>query len=112
MAAVDPADDVRDVVEQRLRGLLVLDPPTRAVFDVWLAFAGRARGARVRATCRQSVETLRDAGRTRPELDVDREAERLHALIDGLAMHATLDPQVTTPARQVEILARHLDALA
>jgi len=54
---------------------------------------------------------LRDAGRTRPELDVSYESERLHALIDGLAMHATIDPETTTPARQAEIPARHLDTL-
>ena len=50
-------------------------------------------------------------GKTRPDLDVEAEAERLHALIDGLAMHATLDPELTTPDRQVELLSRHLDTL-
>jgi hypothetical protein len=54
---------------------------------------------------------LRAAGETRPELDVSYESERLHALIDGLAMHATIDPETTTPARQVDILSRHLDTL-
>ena len=38
--------------------------------------------------------------------------ERLHALIDGLAMHATLAPDVTTAARQIELLSLHLDTLA
>jgi AcrR family transcriptional regulator len=124
VAAVDPSGDARDMVEHRLQSLLVLDPETRAVFDVWLAFAARARvdaslqplrdqtHAQVRALCRQSLETLRAHGKTRPGLDVGRETERLHALIDGLAMHATLDPEITTPARQVEILRRHLDTLA
>ena len=124
VAAADTAGDVRDVVERRLQSLLVLDPQTRAVIDVWLAFAARARvdaslrplrdetHARVRDLCRASVETLRTHGQARPDVDIDYETERLHALVDGLAMHATLDPEVTTPARQVEILARHLDALA
>jgi BetI-type transcriptional repressor, C-terminal len=48
----------------------------------------------------------------RSDLDVQDETERLHALIDGLAMHATLDPKITTPTRQMEVLSRHLDALA
>ena len=121
--AVDVSGDVREAVEQHLHSLLVLDPNTRAVFDVWLAFVGRARvdpslrplrddtHARVRNLCRQSVELLRDNGKARPDLDVARESERLHALIDGLAMHATLDPEITTPARQIEILSRHLDTL-
>ncbi len=124
VAAVDASGDVRDVVERRLHSLLVLDDETRAVFDVWLAFASRARvdaslrplrdqtHADVRELCRQSIKTLRAAGRTRSKLDVRYETERLHALIDGIAMHATVDPEVTTPARQRKILSRHLDTLA
>jgi AcrR family transcriptional regulator len=123
VAAVDPSGEVRDVVERRLQSLLVLDPETRAVFDVWLAFATRARvdaslrrlrdetHARVRNLCRESVELLRAGGETRSELDVPHETERLHALIDGLAMHATVDPELMTPARHIEILSRHLDTL-
>ena len=124
VAAVDDSGEIRETVEQRLRTLLVLDPETRAVFDVWLAFAIRARvdeslrplrdqtHARVRALCRESVEALRAHGKARTELDVDYESERLHGLIDGIAMHATLDPKTTTPARQIDILTRHLDSLA
>jgi AcrR family transcriptional regulator len=124
VAAVEDSDDVREMVEQHLQSLLVLDEPTRAVFDVWLAFLTRARvdeslrplrdetHALVRELCRRSVETLRNQGRTRLELDVGYEAERLHALIDGLAMHGTVAPDITTPTRQIEILARHLDTLA
>jgi AcrR family transcriptional regulator len=124
VAAVEASGDVRKTVERRLHALLVLDPETRAIFDVWLALAARARvdpslrplrdetHARVRDLCRQSVELLRAGGRTRPRLDVACESERLHALVDGIAMHATLDPKVTTPGRQLELLARHLDSLA
>jgi AcrR family transcriptional regulator len=123
VAAVDPSGETRDVVERRLQSLLVLDPQTLAVFDVWLAFAVRARvdsslrplrdetHARVRDLCRHSLELLRAAGETRPDLDVSYESERLHALIDGLAMHATVDPETTTPARQLGVLSRHLDTL-
>jgi AcrR family transcriptional regulator len=124
VAEAEPSDDVRESVERRLESLLVLDPETRAVFDVWLAFSTRARvdpglrplrdrtHAQVRELCRASVEELAAAGGTRSDVDVSREAERLHALVDGLAMHATLDPETTTPRRQVEILTRHLESLA
>jgi AcrR family transcriptional regulator len=122
--AVEPSGDTQSAVERVLQSLLVLDPETRAVFDVWLAFVVRARvdpglrslrdetHARVRALCRSCIETLHAEGKTRPDLDIEAEAEQLHALIDGLAMHATLDPDLTTPARQVELLSRHLDTLA
>ncbi|MGH3013228.1 MAG: TetR/AcrR family transcriptional regulator [Gaiellaceae bacterium] len=122
--AVEPSGDIQEGVDRVLQSLLVLDPETRAVFEVWLAFVVRARvdpslrslrdetHAQVRALCRSSIESLRADGKTRPDIDVEAEAERLHALIDGLAMHATLDPELTTPARQVELLSRHLDTLA
>ena len=79
------------MVEQRLRTLLVLDPETRAIFDVWLAFAARARvdenlqplrdqaHAQVRTLCRESLEDLRAHGKTRSGIDIDYESERLHA---------------------------------
>ncbi len=121
--AVEPSEDTREAVERLLQSLLVLDPETRAVFEVWLAFTARARvdpglrplrdetHAQVRALCQLAIETLRADGKTRPELDLADETERLHALVDGLALHATLDPELTTPARQVELLSRHLDSL-
>ncbi len=124
VAAVDESQEIRKTVEQRLHALLALDPETRAIFDVWLAFATRAcvdeslrplrnqTHARVRTLCRESLETLRAHGKTRPGIDIGYESERLHGLIDGLAMHATLDPEVTTAERQIEILTRHLDSLA
>ncbi len=124
VAAADDSGGVRAAVECRLQSLLVLDPETRAVIDVWLAFAARARvdeslrplrdqtHAEVRGLCLASVETLQAHGEVRADLDARREAERLHALIDGLATHATLAPDVTSPARQTEILTRHLDTLA
>jgi AcrR family transcriptional regulator len=123
VAAAEVSGDVRAIVEQRLQSLLVLDHETRAVFDVWLAFSARACAdsnlrplrdethTQVRNLCHESLETLRAQGRTRRGLDLGYETERLHALIDGLATHATLDPAGTTPERQIEILSRHLDTL-
>ena len=120
---VERSGDVADVVEHQLRSLLVLDEESRAIFEIWLAFSTRARvdrslrplrdetHARVRELCRQALEALRSAGRLRLDLDVAGEAERLHALVDGLAMHGTLDPETTTPLRQTELLASHLELL-
>ena len=39
-------------------------------------------------------------------------SERIHALLDGLALHSILAPEVTTPERQVEMLTAELDAMA
>jgi AcrR family transcriptional regulator len=124
IADVEPSGAIREMVERRLRSLLVLDPESRAVFEVWLAFSARARvdttlrplrdqtHGQVRDLCRVALETLLAHEKAREDLDLPYETERLHALIDGLAMHATLDPKITTPTRQMEVLSRHLDALA
>jgi hypothetical protein len=46
-----------------------------------------------------------------PEPAVEQEADRLHALVDGLAVHAATHPEVTTPARMREVIAVHLTGL-
>jgi len=51
------------------------------------------------------------AGRIRPGLDDALEAERLHALLDGLALHAAMRPEQMSPQRIVAVLVGHLDSL-
>ena len=92
-----------------LHQALPLDPERRAEMQVWLAFTMQAlvdpalrdlrdrAHAELRGLCRRAVEPRGAAA-----------AERLHALVDGLALHAVLAPSVTTPQRQVELLDAHL----
>jgi hypothetical protein len=54
-----------------------------------------------------SMGSLRHYFATQSEL----EAGRLHALVDGLAVHATMHSAKLPPAQVVAILARHLDSL-
>lgn len=113
-----PGDaDASTTAARLLEEVLPLDGERRAEMQVWLAFTMRAlvdpalRGRReqahadLRELCRSAVLLL---GLPEPE----RETERLHALIDGLALHAILDPHTTTPHRQVELLSHHIDRLA
>ena len=116
LEALPDTADVREWAEHALRELLPLDDERRAEMQVWLAFTMRAvvdpdlRDLRddahdkLRTLCRQLAELL---GSAAPELDGDR----LHALVDGLALHAVLTPEHTTPDRQIAVLAAHLDAL-
>ncbi len=97
--------------------VLPLDADRRAEMQVWLAFTMRSlvdpalRGLREGA--HTSLRGLCHATLLRLGVDdCEHESERLHALIDGLALHAILDPHTTTPDRQVELLTRHLEALA
>jgi AcrR family transcriptional regulator len=99
-----------------LSQVLPLDPERHVEMQVWLAFttrsfvdpalrAGRdAAHAQLRRMCHAVAVGL---GARKPTLA----AERLHALVDGLALHGVLAPATTTPDRQREILAKHLDEL-
>jgi AcrR family transcriptional regulator len=123
VAALDPSPDPRRAVEQRLHELLPLDEERRAENEVWLAFAGRALvDPRLRARHEEVDEELRKAclgalqelgagGRLRPGLDLELEAERLHGLLDGLALHTAMRPDRMSPRLIRSVLARHLDSL-
>ena len=108
--------DPRAQAERVLQELLPLDDERRAEMQVWLAFTTRAivdpklgdlrdeAHAALLGLCRQVAQTLGSA-------DPARDGERLHAFVDGLALHAVVAPDVTTPTRQKALLAAQLDAL-
>ena len=119
VGALELADDPRRAVEQLLSQLLPLDDERRAENEVWLAFTARAlidphlraRQAEIddelRAASLRAVEMLGlTSGRERA-----LEAERLHALLDGLALHGAMRPERLPPRRIVAVLRRHLDEL-
>jgi len=123
VARLEPAVDPREAVEQRLHQLLPLDDERRAENEVWLAFTGRALiDPELRAlhnevhdalheACVSAVEAPNALGTTSAGLDAALEAERLHALLDGLAVHAALRSNLLPAERLVAILRGHLDAL-
>jgi AcrR family transcriptional regulator len=123
VSALEPPADPRRAVEQRLHELLPLDEERRAENEVWLAFAGRALvdprlrarheevDEELRRACLGTLEELGSGGRLRPGLDLELEAERLHGLLDGLALHTAMRPDRMSPAVIRSVLARHLDSL-
>lgn len=123
IAALEPASDARHAAERLLHELVPLDDERRAEAEVWLAFTGRAlvdpqqRAIYERihdqldGACTSAITVLVDAGLAAKGLDVALEASRLHALLDGLALHAVMRPTKVSPTRIVAVIARHLDAL-
>lgn len=65
----------------------------------------------VSAGCRGVLEVCRGAGLVADDLDLDREAERLHVLVDGLALHLLGPAPRLTAERAEALLAAHLTAL-
>jgi AcrR family transcriptional regulator len=123
LAALEPAADPRRRAEQLLGELVPLDDERRAESEVWLAFTGhalvdpaqRAIHQRIHdqlnGACATAVTILAAAGLTAEGLDVALEASRLHALLDGLALHAVMRPEQVSPSRITAVIARHLDTL-
>ncbi|GAA3771558.1 TetR/AcrR family transcriptional regulator [Plantactinospora mayteni] len=122
LAALEPEPDPTRRAQRLLAELLPLDDERRAENEVWLAFNSRAmvdpalRALRdegydaLRAGCQAMVTDLSAAGLA--PTDVRTEAERLHALLDGLAVHAAMRPDIHTAESLTAAIARHLDALA
>lgn len=109
----DPVSAARLVFAE----LLPLDEKRQAENEVWLAFTARAlvdpelRGLRheaydlLRSACRRWVAPLL------PEMAeeaVEMEAERLFALLDGLAVHGAMRPGQATADRLIAVLDHHL----
>jgi AcrR family transcriptional regulator len=123
VGALDTAGDPREAVEQVLRELLPLDDERRAENEVWLAFTARALidpGLRAQhnevydalsQACGSALEALAGPGQAGDRGATALQVERLHALVDGLAVHTALRPDLMPPERIVAVLRLHLDAL-
>jgi AcrR family transcriptional regulator len=126
ISAIQPEGSITDIVLRYLEEVIPLDEERKAEFDVWLSFVAQAlaesgaEGLRellgpvqdgLRGLCRSLVTGLSQSGALREGASIDLEAERLHALIDGLAMHASIQPARTSAARVREILSAHLESL-
>ncbi|RZQ61235.1 TetR/AcrR family transcriptional regulator [Amycolatopsis suaedae] len=123
MGAIDPGPDLRAAVEQAVLNVLPLDEDRRAESEVWLAFTGAALSdPRLREVNDSSFDGLRElsamlvtglaeAGLVPSTVDVEFEADRLHALLDGLAVHGVTRPERMTAERMTAVITRHLDEL-
>jgi AcrR family transcriptional regulator len=119
VGALELADDPRRAVEQLLSELLPLDDERRAENEVWLAFTAQALiDPQLRLRRAELDDALRAASLRAVELlglppgrERGLEAERLHALLDGLALHAAMRPERLPPRRILAVLRRHLDEL-
>ncbi|MDF2994259.1 MAG: TetR family transcriptional regulator [Microbacterium sp.] len=65
----------------------------------------------VRRVCSAALLQLSEAGLLRPGLDMDLETARLHALLDGLALHLLWSSSDDRARHADRVLERHLDTL-
>lgn len=126
VSQLEPTGTPVEIVLRYLEEVIPLDPERLAEFDVWLSFTAQAQaesgvgGLRellgpandgLRGLCGSLLTHLSTAGRLRPGLDLELETERLHALLDGISFHVTLQPEVTTKDRVRQVLAAHVLSL-
>lgn len=113
---LDRDREPRRAARQVLHELLPLDDERRAENEVWLAFTARALvdpslrdiHAEVDEALRRTWTGVADA----LELaDPELEGERLHAVVDGLCVHAALNGDRLPPDRVRAVIDHHLDSL-
>lgn len=79
--------------------------------DGHLAATARRLNAGVGAVCTRALTILADAGAVASDRHLVDEADRLHALVDGLAVEHTWDPTARDPERVLALVRLHLDGL-
>lgn len=115
------ATSLREGVRNALCEVLPLDDRRRTEGAIWLAFAARSlvdpRIAEehemvfdgIREVCERVIHELAVRGRLSPGLDPEREAGRLHALVDGLCVHGLMGR--LDEGGMLGVLDAHLDEI-
>jgi len=100
--------------------LVPVDDGKMAEMEIWFAFTFYRKYAEepfdalhdgIFAGIGNLLEYLDQQQLLRKDLDKAYESERLYALVDGLALHAMLDPERRDRQRVERILTLHIDSL-
>jgi AcrR family transcriptional regulator len=120
----DLPPDPRDRALTQFERLLPMDQDSHVATEIWVAFLSLVRidtearelnsaaHLRVSRLCREMIEGMASAGQIGPDLDLDLETSLLHAMFDGIALHAVTVPEQMPPARIRQLLAHHLARLS
>jgi len=93
---------------------------TRAEMEVWYAFTAYLQPRKTEINLESDgifegmqhvIRNLAEAQILRDGLDIALEIERLYALIDGLAIHALLEPKRLDADRLEQTIRYHLDSI-
>ncbi|WP_143266215.1 MULTISPECIES: TetR/AcrR family transcriptional regulator [Amycolatopsis] len=123
LTELESPPDPRDRALTQLERLLPMDPDSYVATEIWVAFLSlvlvdtEARALheeahhRLACLCRELLDGMSATGQLAPDVDLDLEAGLLHALFDGLAVHAVTVPDQMPATRIRHLLERHLDRL-
>ena len=114
----------REALQSVLLEALPLNTERRAEWRVWLSFWGRAASDALLAAeqkaryvpWRRLVQNLilacQREGSVGPDVDVQEATESIIALVDGIGIQATLEPDHLSPERQIALVHGYLSRLA
>ncbi len=102
-----PLDEER-MTEAKVWAALTAPPAT----DPGMGAIRRQADDGIRQLCRDALGALAEFGLLHPARDLAIETERIHSLLDGLALHLMLDPARTPADRVRALLLTHLRDLA
>ena len=117
------SDETNDDLVERAALALPLDEEGVLQWRVWLCFLGRAVADpaladinnryydEFREKAARILRRERDKGRLSPDFDCDMTAEAVIAVVDGLGVHAAMQPEIWTAERlqnQLEAMLRPL----
>ncbi|GIO21422.1 TetR/AcrR family transcriptional regulator [Oceanobacillus sp. J11TS1] len=115
--------DTLEFVTEGVCQVLPIDEERKIEMEVWLAFSAkvlvdntlRELSNKVYNDMHQGLKNviyaLQSLDMTKEGLDPDMEVHRLHALVDGMAMHHLLNPNHFTHENMTETLNYHLHSL-
>ncbi|GAA0330566.1 TetR/AcrR family transcriptional regulator [Bacillus carboniphilus] len=110
----------KEKVIKMLLEMIPTTPETVVEMEVWFSFITQMRFHEQKDSGNQDgifegiihlMEYLNQQGHLKKGIDKDIETERLYAIIDGLALHAMLEPQRLNKDRVTLLLKSHLDEI-
>lgn len=114
---------ILEATKDVLRELMPLNEESRAEMEVWLAFVSKSlsepslrdHAERVYGELRSAmllvVGALVDYGFAPKQTDIEKEAERMHVFVDGVALHGLTYPDRMPPDRMEKLLDEYLESL-
>ena len=110
----------KEKVVRILLELVPVDEDKMAEMEVWFAFVFHRKYNEesfaevddgLHAGIGKLIQFMDSHELLRHDVDKEIESERLYALVDGLALHAMLDPRRLDQERIVQVLTHHIDSI-
>lgn len=110
----------KEMVTQILCELVPTTNETLAEMEVWFAFTAHLRHKKdqfnahhdgIYSGIQGMLDQLEKANLLRGNIDKELEIEKLYAIVDGLAMHAMLDPTRVNHERVKTVIEHHMNLI-